>query len=67
MKYKLINVDNPLTAGNTHVDRVSRFEFDGEVFYFGSLRSSRVQSITVRGEMMTVQTNNTKYTFKKDD
>ena len=66
MKYKLDATNNPNTAGNSHIGKTHRFDFNGTVFYFGSIRSSTVKSITIEDDTMIVQTRNTKYTFKKD-
>lgn len=64
-KYELISVSNETTYGNNCVGIVSNFNFNGEVFYFDEMKSSKVKSISVSSELMLVQTKNTLYTFKK--
>ena len=66
-QYELINTNNPNSYGNNCIGVVSTFHFDGELFYFDEMRSSKVSSISVYSDLMLVQTKNTLYTFKKQD
>lgn len=66
-QFKLIIVDNESTVGNTVVGKTNTFRFDGTRFYFDSIRSSTVSSITQCDGSLVVITRNTTYTFEKAD
>ena len=67
--FKLEKLDNKTSIGQDFVGNIDIFEFDGVVFYFGHLRSSRVQSIVCTYDdnnepvEMKVTTKNSVYTF----
>jgi len=67
MRYTLISVNNPNTAGRHFVDLTRDFLYNGKIFCFGSLYSSRVLSMlySIANETLTVTTANTVYTFKQ--
>lgn len=66
MRYTLVSINNTDSVGNKFVGTTNDFSFDGSIFYFGLLYSSKVRSITFNGDTMTIQTKNSKYTFEKE-
>ena len=64
-KWKLVDLDNKESYGVNHIDDIDFFEFNGSVFYFSGMRSSKVRQITINEDEMIVQTKNSTYTFKK--
>ena len=62
--FKLVACDNKTSAGMAFVGKEARFSYDGSRFYFSSLYSSRVATISNINGMMLVQTRNTLYTFE---
>ncbi len=68
MKYELMKVTNTESKGNREVGNIGRFDFDGKVFFFGDIRSSRVRQITINdANEMIVQTKNSTYFFKESN
>ena len=65
MALVLESTDNPTSAGNAFIDKTFDFRYDGTRFYFGSLYSSTVQSITRTDTGLDVQTKNTLYKFRR--
>ena len=63
--YKMIGIDNPGSAGAALLNQEHDFNFHGVAFYFGTIQSSRVNSIVIEDNTMIVQTKNTKYTFRR--
>lgn len=66
MRYKLVDVSNMESIGNRQILNTHKFDFDGNVFYFGDIRSSRVRQITIDDDVMIVQTKNSTYRFEKE-
>ncbi len=64
--FKLIELDNKASAGQGVVGQISTIDYDGTYLYFIMMRTSRVESIVIDGDVTTVQTKNSKYTFKKE-
>ena len=59
-------MNNETSYGINAIGRESPFNYNGSVFTFGGIRSSRVKSITFNDSTeMLVQTKNTLYTFEK--
>ncbi len=61
--FKLISIDNQISKGSREVGKTNEFNYDGNVFHFGSIQSSRVKSIIAHQEVLIVVTQNTLYTF----
>ena len=65
MSFELTQINNnPRSVGNSFVGQVGLFNYDGTRFYFNSLHSSTVKSITIIETTMTIQTRNTEYVFE---
>lgn len=64
--HKLISLDNQVSLGQREVNKTNDFSFYGVCFYFGSINSSRVKSITIDGSEMTVITKNSTYVFRQE-
>lgn len=63
--YQLLGLDNKESVGQREIGTKAPFSFDGRVFVFNTIRSSRVKSITIDDCIMTVRTKNSEYKFKK--
>ena len=64
--HKLLSIDNQESKGQREVGQIKRFSFHGICFSFGSINSSRVESITFNEQgYMIVKTRNSTYTFKE--
>ncbi len=63
--FKLNGIDNKESFGNTKVGETGEFRYDGTMFYFRGMHSSRVKSIEVVDKDLIVQTKNTRYVFVK--
>ncbi len=61
-----MELDNKTSAGNEVVGRISTIDYDGTYLYFVMMRTSRVESIVIDGDITTVKTKNSKFTFKKE-
>lgn len=66
MAMRLESVDNTASVGSTFVGKTLDFRYDGVRFYFGTLYSSVVKSITITDTGIDVQTKNTLYKFTKE-
>ena len=62
--FTLIEVDNKSSKGQSEVGNIQQFNFDGVVFHFGNIRSSRVSNITCTALGIVVKTKNSIYTFE---
>lgn len=65
--HKLISVDNEESKGNREVGKTNNFNYDGNVFRFGSIKSSTVMSIFKHNDLLQVITRNTLYTFANEE
>lgn len=65
MKYRMIDIDNKESKGYSEIEMTHDFIFDGNVFYFGNIRSSRVRHITIDCDNVVIKTKNSTYTFIK--
>lgn len=65
--WELIDLDNKQSAGMKFIGKKGTFKFDGKQFFFESLYSSRVSTITIEDTTMIVKTRNSVYTFKRED
>lgn len=65
MKFKMIEISNKESAGINELNNTHQFEYDGRVFYFGSIRSSLVESIFRTNDQISIKTRNTVYLFKE--
>lgn len=65
MKYKLVSLNNMLSAGNVSVGKTGKFTFDGKRFTFDVIMSSSVSFIEVKDGKMTVKTRNSVYVFEQ--
>ena len=63
--FKLLAIDNPSSAGNDFVGTTYDFYFNGTIFVFGNLRSSKVSKIEKDDDFMKVITKNSIYEFKR--
>lgn len=63
--FKLNAINNESSLGNIEVGNTHEFRYDGTMFYFGSIHSSRVKSINVIDGDLEVTTNNSVYIFVK--
>jgi len=63
--FKLIELDNKSSYGVNAVGKTGVFNYDGIVFRFQGVRSSRVESIINDGISMEVKTKNSTYVFEK--
>jgi len=63
--FTLISVNNKDSVGYRFIGVDASFYFDGEGFTFSSITSSRVKSISMDEDIMTVITKNTEYKFRK--
>ena len=63
--FELIDMNNKNSAGFRYINQSHRFNYDGGCFYFGSLRSSTVQSIVRCAKIMTITTLNSVYVFER--
>ena len=64
--FKLMELDNKTSAGQGVVGQISTIDYDGTYLYFDSMRTSRVESIVINGDITIVKTKNSKFTFKKE-
>jgi len=63
--FKLNGINNNTSVGNVEVGKTHEFNYDGVMFYFGSIHSSRVKSINVIDGDLEVTTKNSVYIFVK--
>ena len=63
--YELIELNNKESVGQKEVGNKHNFHFDGSQFRFGTIISSRVESIFSDAFQMTVKTRNSLYRFKR--
>ena len=63
--FELIELDNKESFGMNCLNKTGEFSYDGIVFYFDAMRSSRVLSIKRDGSIMIVRTKNSEYTFRE--
>lgn len=56
--------DNPTSVGYKYLGIIANFNYNGNNFIFGSMYSSTVVSIVRKDNTLTIQTQNTKYTFE---
>ena len=62
--FKMTRCSSSNSYGMNELNKVNNFKYDGKVFYFGSIRSSRVESIDARTHNeLIVKTKNTIYTL----
>lgn len=59
---QMVECDNPNSKGNTEMLRAGTLVI-GRVFYFNSVKSSKIESIFFKEDEIIIQTKNTKYTF----
>ncbi len=65
MFFTLIALDNQSSAGQSMVGKTYPFSYDGRMFYFGDIHSSRVQSIVSKDGEMVITTKNSTYAFRQ--
>lgn len=65
--FELISLDNINSIGQREVGKVGAFSYDGVLFYFNSIHSSRVEIINKIGDELIVKTKNSKYVFKQKE
>lgn len=63
--YELISLDNKESIGQREIGKRGRFTFDGTIFFFNTISSSRVEIINKIGEELLVKTKNSRYVFKE--
>ena len=63
--FKLNGINNESSIGYKEVGQTHDFKFDGTVFIFGDIQSSRVKSIEVVEKDLIVHTKNSRYIFVK--
>ena len=63
--FKLIRIDNKESAGADFVGEIGNFSFNGNIFFFCNLRSSKVEIINRIDDELIVKTKNSKYVFEK--
>ncbi len=65
--FELISLDNKESKGQSFVGKTHFFKFDGYQVRFGSMTTSRVESIVKNEDGNTVvKTKNSTYIFKND-
>ena len=64
---KMIDCNNPSSAGYAYVGKTGVLTIADSVFYFNSLRSSVIQSTLRHEDKLIIKTLNTTYTFQIKD